>query len=161
MNRTIHGNCPCIQLAFSAYRTQLAGKQSAPLERASNTCLELKLELYLHLLCVCTWFLPLQSMGIQTSRYGYIRTAPHIQPKRNTYAIWVLCSCKINLHKIREPSFIGQCSHFPQSLSCLLLFKFQVPFIFITSCIISFLFLIFKRGPIPIMRSLRETNEKK
>jgi hypothetical protein len=34
MDPTIHGNCTCIQPAFSAYRTQLTGKPSAPFERA-------------------------------------------------------------------------------------------------------------------------------
>ncbi len=40
MGKTIHGNCACIQPPFSAYRTQLAGKQSAQFERAENSGLE-------------------------------------------------------------------------------------------------------------------------
>ncbi len=35
--KTIHGKCTCIQPAFSAYRTQLTGKTSAPFERALNS----------------------------------------------------------------------------------------------------------------------------
>jgi hypothetical protein len=36
MEETIHGNCACIQPPFSAVRTRLTGKPSAPFERALN-----------------------------------------------------------------------------------------------------------------------------
>ncbi len=36
MDKTIHENCACIQPEFSAYRTQLRGKPSAPFERSEN-----------------------------------------------------------------------------------------------------------------------------
>jgi hypothetical protein len=34
MEETLHGNCACTQPPFSAPRTQHAGKQSPPFERA-------------------------------------------------------------------------------------------------------------------------------
>ncbi len=34
MDKTIHGNCAYAQPAFSAYKTRLRGKPSAPFERA-------------------------------------------------------------------------------------------------------------------------------
>jgi hypothetical protein len=40
MEQTLHGSCASIQPPFSAYRTGLKGKQSAPFERALNNVLE-------------------------------------------------------------------------------------------------------------------------
>jgi hypothetical protein len=51
MDKTIHGNCACIQSAFSAYRTQLTGKPSAPFEPALNG-LETALIFYIYLVLV-------------------------------------------------------------------------------------------------------------
>ncbi len=47
MDRTIHRNNACTQPAFSGHRTQLAGKPSAPFEKALNTGLEMKLRFYI------------------------------------------------------------------------------------------------------------------
>jgi hypothetical protein len=53
MNIKLHGNCACIQPPFSAYRTQLTGKESVPFKRMLNFGLEtytdLKFTLYLYL----------------------------------------------------------------------------------------------------------------
>jgi hypothetical protein len=40
MEEALHGNSACIQPLFSVVRTQLAGKQSPPFERALNSSLE-------------------------------------------------------------------------------------------------------------------------
>jgi hypothetical protein len=54
MDKTIHGNCACIQPLFSAYRTELSGKPSVPFERAKNSSLETVLRftftLYLYMI---------------------------------------------------------------------------------------------------------------
>jgi hypothetical protein len=47
--KTIHGNCASIQLPFSAVRTALTGKPSAPFERAGNSGIEtIKLKFYIY-----------------------------------------------------------------------------------------------------------------
>jgi hypothetical protein len=43
MEETLHGNCACIQPPFSGVRTELAGEQSPPFERALNPGLETRL----------------------------------------------------------------------------------------------------------------------
>jgi hypothetical protein len=48
MDTTLHGSCACIQPPFSAVRTALAGKPSAPFERALNSGLETTLGLYIY-----------------------------------------------------------------------------------------------------------------
>jgi hypothetical protein len=57
MDKTVHRNCACIQLAFSAYRTQLTGKQSTVFERALNSGLEKTLRLNIYFGFVRDFFL--------------------------------------------------------------------------------------------------------
>jgi hypothetical protein len=49
MDEAIHGNSPCSEPAFSAYRPQPTGKPSAPLERILNFGLETALRSYITL----------------------------------------------------------------------------------------------------------------
>jgi hypothetical protein len=49
MDTIIHRNCACIQLAFSAYRTQLTGKLNGPFKRALNFTVETELRSYIYL----------------------------------------------------------------------------------------------------------------
>jgi hypothetical protein len=48
MEKILHGICACIQHPFSAVRTALAGKPSAPFERAVNFCWEISLGFYIY-----------------------------------------------------------------------------------------------------------------
>jgi hypothetical protein len=73
-DKTIQRNSACIQPLFSAYRTQLTGKPSAPFERTYDLDLETIFKI-LHLICICIWFLPLSDAGMHTNRYVYMRAA--------------------------------------------------------------------------------------
>jgi hypothetical protein len=52
MDITIRRNCACIQLAFSAYMTQLTKKQSAAFERAQNVGIGTTLRFYVYFVFV-------------------------------------------------------------------------------------------------------------
>ncbi len=52
MHKTVHGNWSCIQHQFSAHRTQLRGKPSAPFERAENSGLATTHRFYIYCIFV-------------------------------------------------------------------------------------------------------------
>ncbi len=52
MDKAIHRNCACIQTSFSAYKTELTGKPSAPFERVLNSGLLTTLRSYIYFVFV-------------------------------------------------------------------------------------------------------------
>ncbi len=76
MDKTIHGNCACIQPPFSAYRTQLKRKPSAPFERAYNTGLGSALRFYIYFVFAHDFYL---WRTWEYIRIGMHLCVPHIQ----------------------------------------------------------------------------------
>ncbi len=85
ITKTIHLKCACIQPAFSAFRTQLTGKPSKYTILPSVKFWSRNNIKVLYLICISTWFRPLNDMGIHRSLYTYIYAChmPHIQANRN------------------------------------------------------------------------------
>jgi hypothetical protein len=48
LDKTIHRNCTCIQVALSDSRIELTGKPNAPFEEAVHFGLKTKLRLYIY-----------------------------------------------------------------------------------------------------------------
>jgi hypothetical protein len=57
MNIANRQSCACNQPPFSADRTQLTGKPSAPFERELNFGIEATFVFYIHVLCVHDFYL--------------------------------------------------------------------------------------------------------
>ncbi len=79
MDKTIHGNCTYIQPPFSAYRTQLTGKPSTPLERALSYGPETSLRFSIHFVSV-----PVHDFRLWRA-WEYIRAGMHKQTVAHTH----------------------------------------------------------------------------
>jgi hypothetical protein len=77
MDKAIHGNCAYTQSAFSAYRSQIRGKNKFTIRKSGNFWSRDNIKM-LNLICIYTRFLLLKDMGIHMNRHAYTIRVPHI-----------------------------------------------------------------------------------